>query len=54
MNKDRLDHSKFVDLEGGLKGKTIVSKLNMDFELLTQFKTINAFHAQVGDQHIGA
>jgi len=38
MNHERLDHTKFGDLEGGLRGEAIVNKHSVDFELLIQFR----------------
>ena len=37
-----MDHSKFEDLEKGLKGNTIVDKLTNDFKILSQFRTIKS------------
>jgi len=36
----RMDHSKFEDLQKGLKGESIISKLVDDFEVLNHFKSI--------------
>jgi FtsZ-binding cell division protein ZapB len=42
LTQVRMDHSKFEDLEEGLKGVTIVDKLMNDFEVLSQFRTIRS------------
>jgi FtsZ-binding cell division protein ZapB len=42
LTQARMDHSKFEDLEKGLKGNTIVDKLTNDFEILSQFRTIKS------------
>jgi len=38
--KVRSDHAKFDDLEKGLKGEVVLSKLREDFEINTLFKSI--------------
>ena len=35
--QNRMDHSKFDDLEKGLTGKAIVDKLTEDFKILQKF-----------------
>ena len=40
--QNRMDHSKFDDLEKGLTGKTIVDKLTEDFEILQKFAIIRS------------
>ena len=38
--QNRMDHSKFDDLEKSLTGKTIVDKLTEDFKILQKFTII--------------
>lgn len=35
-----MDHSKFEDMEKGLKGEVIINKLSDDFSILDQFQVI--------------
>lgn len=38
----RMDHSKFEDIEKGLKGEVIINNLSNDFNILDQFQVIKS------------
>ena len=40
LAQERVNHDKFQDLEGTLKGEYILSKLEDDFDILSQLKHI--------------
>lgn len=42
LTQVRLDHSKFENLEKGLKGEDIANKLSNDFDVLGQFQVIKS------------
>ena len=42
LSQVRLDHSKFENMEKGLKGEVIVNKLSDDFYVLGQFQVIKS------------
>ena len=40
LNQERVNHEKVQGMNGRLKGEVIIDKLNKDFELLAQFRTV--------------